>query len=231
MKSQIAFLFLTNQLKIPTLELVALFFKRFYSMARHMHAINLLPGRDDSMLINFLNWALSIGRLLIILVETLALGTFLYRFTIDWQIVDLKDKVKAQRSIVASFKNQEETFRDFQVRLGLLKGLDALSSNSPNTLNDIIEMGRGYITFKSISVSSAAIRIEAKAHTAAPLLAFVSSLKQYRQVKAVSIDKVENKTSSAEIVVGISADLAQNDLSKNLKSEQAQILEPFAEQK
>lgn len=196
-----------------------------------MHAINLLPGRDDSALVEFLNWALSIGRLLIIIVETLALGTFIYRFTIDWQIVDLKDNVKRARMVVASFKNQEEIFRNFQARLSLLNKLDSVSANTPNTMNDIIEMGKGYVTFKSINVSNSEIRIEAKSHTVSSLTAFVTSLKQYPRVRSVSIDKVENKTSSAEIVVGISADLAQENSTKVTKTEQLQITEPFADQR
>ena len=71
-----------------------------------MHGINLMPNRGDTVLIQFLNWALTIGRLLIILVETLALGTFLYRFSLDMQIVDLKDKIKVQRAFVTAYKSQ-----------------------------------------------------------------------------------------------------------------------------
>lgn len=174
-------------------------------MAKSTNSINLLPGKGDTLLMQFLNWALTIGRLLIILVETLALGTFLYRFSLDWQIGDLKDKIKVQRAIVTSYKSQEDTFRDLQTRLDLLNSLDNESGNTPKILNDIIEMGKGYITFRNIYVSDSLIRIEAQAQSTPPLSAFVNSLKKYREVSGISIDKVENKTSSAEIIVGISA--------------------------
>ncbi len=198
-------------------------------MAKNMHSINLLPGRDNSVLIQFLNWALSIGRLLIILVETLALGTFLYRFTIDYQIVDLKDEVQWQRSIVRSYQTQEEIYRNFKKRLELLKTLDAHSGKSPLILNDIIEMGSGYVTFKSINLTATGVRIEAKASTLTPLSAFVSSLKEDPRVTSVSIDKVENKTSVAEYLVGVSAELHMDNQAANLQVVQPNSEDPFKE--
>jgi hypothetical protein len=195
-------------------------------MAKHMHKINLLPGKENTVLIEFLNWALSIGRLLIILVETLALGTFLYRFTIDYQIVDLKDDVQRQRAFVSSYKSHEEIYRNFNARLELLKKLDAQSGNNPKILQDIIEMGKGYVTFQSIHLSSTEIQVEAKASTLPPLTAFVNSLKAYPKVTSVSIDKVENKTSSAEFLVGASASLQGESDAVDLPEFQS---DPFGE--
>src|SRR5438876_280408 len=174
-------------------------------MAKSMHQINLLPNTGDTMFVQFLNWALTVGRLLIILVETLALSVFLYRFSLDMQTQDLKDKIKIQRSIVQSFKSQEDIFRNLQLRLTLVKKYDAQSANSPNILSQIIDKGRGTITFRKIYISNEVIRIEAQAPNIAPLTEFVNFLKTYPQVTGVSIDKVENKTSSAVVIVGISA--------------------------
>ncbi len=194
-----------------------------------MHSINLMPNRGDTVLIQFLNWALTIGRLLIILVETLALGTFLYRFSLDMQIVDLKDKIKVQRAFVTSYKSQEEIFRNLQDRLNLVKKYDTKAESSPKALSDIIDMGRGYITFRSIYISNTVFRIEASAPTVAPLTVFVNSLKKYPLIKSISIDKVENKTSSAEIIVGISAYLTADTKAADTTAEQLQTQEPFKE--
>lgn len=196
-------------------------------MAKSMHEINLLPSRDDSLLLQFLNWALTIGRLLIILVETLALGTFLYRFSLDMQIQDLKDKIKIQRSIVTSFKSAEDSFRNLQTRLSLIKKFDAAGEHSPKVLSDIIEMGKGYVTFRNIYISNSVIRIEAQAPTVVPLTAFVNSLKKYPPVAGVSIDKVENKTSSVAIVVGISAYLKESG--QSIEPEEELQTKPFGD--
>ena len=192
-----------------------------------MHQINLLPNTGDTMLVQFLNWALTIGRLLIILVETLALSVFLYRFSLDMQTQDLKDKIKVQRAIVQSFKSQEDIFRNLQSRLALVKKYDAQSTNSPNMLSEIIDKGRGHITFRKIYISNEVIRIEAQAPTVAPLTEFVNSLKKYPPVTGINIDKVENKTSSAAIIVGISAYLTKTGQLTGDATGQPQTNAPF----
>lgn len=190
-------------------------------MAKKIHEINLLPNREDTLLLQFLDWALTIGRLLVILVETLALGTFLYRFSLDMQISDLKDKIKAQRAIVTSFKSSEDAFRNLQTRLSLLKKYDQLGEESPKILNDVIEMGKGYVTFRNIYISSSNIRIEAQSSTVAPLTMFVENLKKYSPIESVSVDKVENKTSSVAVIIGITAYLKQNGQSENIELNQS----------
>lgn len=198
-------------------------------MAKSMHNINLLPSRGDTLLMQFLNWALTIGRLLVILVETLALGTFLYRFSLDMQTQDLKDKIKVQRSIVTSFKSEEDKFRDLQTKLDLIKNISAVSENNPKMLSDIIEMGKGYVTFRNVSISTKVIQIEAQASSVAPLRAFVDSLKKYPPVASVSIDKIENKISSVAIIVSINMSLKQSDQSMVLGEDQSQASVPFAD--
>ncbi len=196
-----------------------------------MHHINLLPNHGDTMLVQFLNWALTIGRLLIILVETLALSVFIYRFSLDMQTQDLKDKIKIQRAIVQSFKSQEDVFRNLQSRLTLVKTYDIQSTNSPSMLSEIIDKGRGHITFRKIYISNDVIRIEAQAPTVAPLTEFVNSLKKYPPVTGVNIDKVENKMSSAEVVVGISAYLTKTGQATVDATDQSQANAPFADEK
>lgn len=180
-------------------------------MAKSMHEINLLPSSTNTLISQLLNWTITIGRLLIILVETLALGTFLYRFSLDMQIQDLNDKIKNQRLIVTSYKSSEDKFRDFQTKLDFIKKIDASGEDISNILNDTIEMGKGYITFRNISISPGVIQIEAQASTVEPLRMFVNALKKYPSVETVSINKVENKMSNIAVIISVNANLKQRD--------------------
>jgi hypothetical protein len=178
-------------------------------MANEPKAINLLPGKDGGFFTQFLNWSLTIGRLLIILVETLALGTFLYRFNLDMQIVDLHDQIKAEGFIVENFVRQEDEFRNLQARLALAKTYD--DANPAVTIfKDIAELGRGKVTFKSLFVTLDSVKIEASAPSSASLSQFTEALKAHPQVSEVNIDKVENKSTNATIIIVISAKLKTN---------------------
>ncbi len=174
-------------------------------MANTLNSINLLPNKGEGFLSQFLDWALTIGRLLVILTETVALGTFIYRFSIDMKIIDLHDQIKQESLIVKNLKDSEDIYRNLQDRLALAKKYDSAGSTTPTTLRNIIEMGRGRITFRSILVSSGAVRIEAQAASSISLSQFIQALKNYPEVTGLSIDHVDNKPSSALINVGITA--------------------------
>lgn len=170
-------------------------------------SINLLPQKGESFVTQFLNWVLSIGRLLIILVECLALGTFIYRFDLDMKIVDLHDRIEAQSFILSSFEKSENSFRDIQERLALTKHYDSIGNVTTGVFTDITELGQGKITFRNLTVETEAAKIEAQAASTVALSQFIEELRNHPSITSVSVDKVENSTSSSLITVSITAKL------------------------
>jgi hypothetical protein len=176
-------------------------------MAEKIPTINLMPNGENTFVSQFFNWALTIGRLLIILTEMVALGTFIYRFGLDEQIVNLHDKIKAESSIVYGFKNAEITFRDIQDRLTTIKRYTLVGNTTTGIFTDITKMGQGKITFKDLMINTQNAKIVVFASNPLALTDFVNSLKKYPSVTSVSVDKVENDTTSAQIIVSITAGL------------------------
>lgn len=180
-------------------------------MGKDKNTINLLPNKDEGLLTQFLAWSLTVGRLLIILTETIALGTFLYRFGLDMKIVDLHDQIKSNSFIVKSFQPAETTYRSVQSRLAAAKKIDKLSTETPAIFQTIINMARGKITFQNLLVSSDLLRIQVQASSVNDLAFFVESLKAYPAIQSMSIDTVQDKTSKAAISIGITAYLKTDD--------------------
>lgn len=176
-------------------------------MSEKIKSINLLPQKGDGLVDQFLAWALTIGRLLIILTETLALGTFLYRFSIDMRIVDLNDLIKNQKIIVQQFATTEENARNLQARLALAKTHDTQSTTTPNIFSDIINMGRNQITFKNLAISDGVVKIDAQAGNSNALSLFVSKLRAHPEISSITINSVENKTSSALVRMTLTGQL------------------------
>ena len=177
------------------------------AMAEKIQTINLLPNSGEGLLTQFLNWALTIGRLLIILTEMVALGTFIYRFGLDMQIVDLHDKIKAESFIVANFKDAETSFRDIQDRLASIKKYTAVGGTTAGIFTDIAKKGQGKVTFKDLTVTTKEAKMQAASSSESGLSQFITALKNDPSIISVTIDKVENDTSSAQIVVSITATL------------------------
>ena len=188
-------------------------------MAAKIKSINLLPNQGGGLLDQFLRWSLTVGRLLIILIETLALGTFLYRFSIDMRIVDLHDLIKNQRFIVQQYQDNEEIYRNLHARLAFAKEQNSKTNITPDLFSDVIEMGQGKITFRNLLVSTTIMKMEIQASQSNTLSAFVQKLKTHPSVSSVSINAIENNTSSAVIKMHLNVRLKQTETdSINAKS-------------
>jgi len=185
-------------------------------MAEKIQTINLLPKKDTSLLNQFLDWALTIGRLLIILTEMVALGTFIYRFGLDMQLVNLHDKIKSESFIVDNFKDAEAKFRDAQDRLATVKQYNAVAHTTTDAFTKITKLGQSIVTFQDIAVSTQDAKIVIEARSASALSQFVNSLKNDPDITSISIDKITNETDTAEITVYITASLKKAAFASDL---------------
>ena len=68
-------------------------------------------------------------------------------------------------------------------------------------------MGLGKVTFKDLTITTQSAKIEVESQMSGALSQFVDSLKNDPSVASVSIDKVQDNASSAQIIVDITATL------------------------
>ncbi len=155
----------------------------------------------------FIKWALSIGRVVVILVELVALATFLYRFSLDRQIIDLRDKIKQQQAILTFLKPREDKYRNLQERLVLASQFTNENNESIKTMEEVISFMPEGMSLNSFSLSKEGIRLTANISAISFLKQFTDRLKTYEKIDSLSIDKIENRPSSALISVTISMGL------------------------
>lgn len=174
---------------------------------RSLPHINLFKKRNKHFVDNFIQWALTIGRLLVIVTETVALSAFLYRFSLDRELVDLHDEVEQKQAIVKLLKNNEEKYRNFQERLANIKDLAASGIKTTKLFTDIVSLAPNNLILNNVTLSQNTVKIDANAQSVIALTTFIKQLKNYPSIQAVSLDKIENKTLSATIAVSITAHL------------------------
>lgn len=167
--------------------------------------INLAKGKNKNLLDRFLKWALTIGRLIVILTEIVALSTFLYRFSLDRQLIDLHDKISAKQAIIKLLKDNEDKYRNLQGRLAMASTLSNEGLKTTQLLNDLLGFTSNDFIFTTLTLSKDSVGIEAKAQSAKALSNFIKALKAYPKISSVSLDSIENKTSSAIIFANITA--------------------------
>ncbi len=176
-------------------------------MAKDSASINLLKNDKNGIVERTINWALTVGRVLIIVTELIALGAFLYRFGLDQQLVDLRSKIKQEQTIVALQKQNEDTYRNLQDRLSVVSLADASMQKNSKIIKDVLGFTPVGMSFTNFTFTSDLLRIQANVNSVDALSSFVTSLKKYPEVSDVSLDKIENKTSNAAITVSITANL------------------------
>lgn len=185
-------------------------------MQKKSTSINLLK-KQTSIIDRFINWALTIGRLVVILTEIIALSAFIYRFSLDRQLIDLHSKITQEQAIVNYLKDNEASYRNLQDRLVLANNYSTLAVNRLKVFNDIKNSAPIGLAFNSISLFDDRIKIEANIDSVSTLNTFVNSVRNYPSIDSVSIEKIENKPSSAVISINMTATLKPNMIYANTK--------------
>lgn len=176
-------------------------------MANTARSINLVSSESKNPFDTFIEWALTIGRFLVILTETIALITFISRFSLDRQLVNLHDEIKRDQQYIQAFSSSEIEFRDLQARLATAKALDGTSKEKYEILKDVTTMLRNIPTINLLTISDKTVRIDCNVTSINAVSALITTIKNYHKVGSVSVDKIENRSSTAVINVIISATL------------------------
>lgn len=154
-----------------------------------------------------IKWALTFGRLLIILVEIVAFSAFIYRFSLDRKIIDLNDKIKQSQAIIASTKTREDTYRSLQERIATIEMISTTGNINEKILNDIVNITPPEISYRSLLIDDGKIDMDLNVISVSALTSFMQSLKDYPQVSSVAIIGIDNESSSNSVIVKINVRL------------------------
>lgn len=165
-------------------------------------SINLV-GQNLSFVDRFIAWALTIGRIIVIFTEVIALSAFLYRFSLDRQLIDLHSKIKQEQAVLDYLKDYEQTFRDIQNRLSLTSNFGSQAESKIKLMNDIVGFATSGMTFNSIYLQEDRLRVNLTSNSISGVSNFINKLKSYPAIGSVIVEKVEDRTSSASITISI----------------------------
>lgn len=183
---------------------------------RQSPSINLVR-KPENFIDRFINWALTAGRLLVIVTELIALGAFLYRFSLDRELLDLRSKIKQEESIVTLLKDSEETYRNLHNRIFLASNFGKQGQDKVKIVKDVIDFAPPGLIFNNLSIQEEKLKVNANIPSVSTLSNFVKLLKNYKRIERVSIDKIENRPASAIITVTITATLLPEKAYEDIK--------------
>lgn len=156
-------------------------------------SINLVKKKEAVLFDKFIDWALSIGRLIVITTEIIAITAFLYRFSLDEKLVRLHGEIKQKQFQLSLLKNDEENFRNLQDRLALASQFSEEGASVYKIFQDIVNFTPQEIKFNEMNLRKDRTTISINVISISSLTEFVNSLKTYPRIKSVSLDNIENR--------------------------------------
>lgn len=175
-------------------------------MEKRLPSINLLKD-EKKFFDKLIFWSLSIGRIIVILTELVALSAFLFRFSLDKRLIDIHDANKQKGAILALLKKDEDTYSDLQKRLQIASMFLHISGESVRLLTDIKNLPPHDVLLTKIVLSETSLSIDAHTQSVFSLSRFINSLKQYPRSESVVLSRIEDRTTSGTIIASITINL------------------------
>lgn len=172
-------------------------------MPSNLPSINLAKNKQIPLFDKFMNWALTIGRLIVIITELVAMIVFVYRFSLDEKLIDLHSLIKQKQNIVSVLKNDESKYRNLQDRIALASTFSEKGTKTNQTIASIIKLIPGRVNISNLILNKDQISMNVDVASVSSLAIFIDSLKNYSGIKSINIDSIENRPS-----VGLSVNIS-----------------------
>ena len=170
---------------------------------RHVK-INLIGSPKENLVSDFLKWAISIGRIIIVVTELVALGALFYRFTLDRKIIDLHDQIKTADTFVKAQAAKETDYRSIQTRLANIKLIKAQTDRKLALLNQILEaISTGSFSGTNLTIDNNIINVDGLAFSIYPINEFIETMKRNQSITSISLDDVSSTTQGVQFKMSL----------------------------
>jgi len=138
-------------------------------------------SQPQQLVIKIFKWLLSSGRFLIIAVEIVVLGAFLFRFKLDADIASTREAIEEQIPFIDSLASDEKLIRKTQFQLSTIKTTKQSSPDFANILDNISKQTPSGVTLSTLNmgngIGNASLKLVATATDNTQLNSFIAGLK------------------------------------------------------
>lgn len=172
--------------------------------------INLLPPDEfeETPLGQFLKWALTIGRYIVIGTELIVILAFLSRFKLDRDLTNLNEDIKAKLVVVESFQDLEEKTRALQVQLQGIKQFTKEGLETDRLLSFIDQNMPLNMFLEDLTLNKeSGLQLEGVALSEVDLATFLNRLEESQLFERISLESISHGgEEGSEIEFGLKAE-------------------------
>ncbi len=157
--------------------------------------IQLLPEEQlhEEPLSQFLKWALTFGRYIVVFTEGIVLLVFLSRFWLDSQIIDLKQVITGKAQIVQSAQNFEKEFLQVQAKMKILQDLQKEVFSASPYFAIVEETIPQEATLTNLTINPDGVTIQGKTSSYDVVTAFEQGLKNREEFVEVNLSSLSRE--------------------------------------
>ncbi len=155
--------------------------------------INLLP-KDPflaSPIGRFLQWALTIGRYLVIFTEMVVIFSFATRFTLDRQITDLNSALHQKEIIILSYGDLETQVVNLQKKIGSYLQVEQ-QVNIADAFASLTQITPPDVSLTELTVTRTSILFSGVSKSSNSLDLLINNIQLSRSFSDVAVDKLES---------------------------------------
>ncbi len=154
------------------------------------HGINLLPEKSRNFTEKVLYFALHYLRYIIVITQIVVITVFFFRFTIDQQIVDLKEKVNQKQEIIKLTAPIVVEAHEVSGKMDYIKKQTTLQDKFLANINSVFSSVPKEISLFELDISDKSVTLRGKS-TTIEAVRYINAILQKRPgFKKVRIDTV-----------------------------------------
>jgi len=161
---------------------------------RRERGVNLLPKDpfESSLVGVVLSWALETGKWVVIVTQLVVIGVFIYRFSLDRQLTNLRREITQQAAVVNSYKEMEEQFLLTQKRLTIVKEMVLRQAEVKELIAIIQRLTPPEVWYERMSISENSISVSAYAESLSGFSRYLASVQHESRFVGVNVGRIED---------------------------------------
>jgi Tfp pilus assembly protein PilN len=154
--------------------------------------INLLPKDPflSTPLGKLLQWALTVGRYLVIFTELVVVLSFATRFSLDRQVTDLNGSILQKKIIIESYGDLEQQVNDVQKKIETYQQVEQ-QQNLADSFPALSEITPQDITLKELNIQPGSILFSGTAQSNVSLNFLINNIQLSPNFSDVVVEKIE----------------------------------------
>lgn len=138
-----------------------------------------------------IQWALSVGRYIVIFTELLVILSFVARFTLDRKVTDLNKAIEQKKNLILSYGDLESNFRNLQFKIADYQEL-SVQDNIIEIFPRLTKIIPQNVILEEMQIKQGSIRLKGEVFSQMVLNTLVNNITLSPDFNDVVIDKIES---------------------------------------